>query len=77
FGSSLVDATLSIGIGPVIRPIDVSNSAIASVAIVAAGIAVTTFLVGRRSVVTARLGLELLVVYAVCSTAFVALAWGG
>ncbi|NNE11898.1 MAG: sodium:calcium antiporter, partial [Ilumatobacter sp.] len=42
FGSSLVDATLSIGIGPVIRPIDVSNSAIASVAIVAAGIAVTT-----------------------------------
>lgn len=42
FGSSLVDSTLSIGIGPVVRGIEVSTSAVASTVIVAVAVAAAT-----------------------------------
>lgn len=42
FGSSLVDSSLSIGIGPVVRGTDVSSNAVISVLIVAAAIAAAT-----------------------------------
>ena len=42
FGSSLVDASLAIGIGPMIRPTAVSDQAVSSVLVVAAGVAAAT-----------------------------------
>lgn len=42
FGSSLVDSTLSIGIGPVIRGIEVSSAAVASTLIVAIAVGAAT-----------------------------------
>lgn len=42
FGSSLVDASLSIGIGPAVRATDVSAEAVVSVLLVALGIAAAT-----------------------------------
>jgi cation:H+ antiporter len=64
FGSSLVDATLSIGIGPVIRPTAVSSEASASVLLIAVGIAVTTVVVLVHHDRGRRLATELVVVYA-------------
>ena len=44
FGSSLVDATLAAGIGPVIRSITVSDSAVAGTIVIAAGCAAATLI---------------------------------
>lgn len=66
FGSSLVDASLAVGIGPMIRPTDVSDAAVSSVIVVAVGVAAATVIWRFRrggSIVPAIL---LLVVYGVC-----------
>ena len=44
FGSSLADASLATGIGPLISPILVSDQAVSSVLVVAAGVAAATFI---------------------------------
>jgi cation:H+ antiporter len=64
FGSSFVDATLSIGIGPLIFSSVVSTGTSTGVAIAAAGILLATVLVARSARYDRRLGWLLLVLYA-------------
>lgn len=73
FGSSLVDATLSVGIGPIIRPTAVSTQAMTGVLVIAVGVSVATLAV---ALVTSRRGLagSLLAVYAFGMLALVTLA---
>lgn len=74
FGSSLVDATLSIGIGPMIRSNDVSSGAVTSVVIVAIGIAAATMLWRFQRAGAVATGLQLLAVYTLCTAAIVVFA---
>jgi len=71
FGSSLVDSTLSVGIGPVIRPTPVSPAALTGTLVIAAGCAVATVVVtrGRRA---GPITFALLSTYVVTSTLLVA-----
>ena len=75
FGSSLFDATLSIGIGPTVRPTDISSDAVWSVLIVAAGVAAATWIArpasraGRRASAA-----SLLAVYVACTIGMLAVA---
>jgi len=71
FGSSLVDSTLSVGIGPVIRPTLVSHAALTGTLVIAAGCAVATVVVtrGRRA---GPITFALLSTYVVTSTLLVA-----
>ena len=54
FGATLIDSTLSVGIGPVVSPTAVSDEAMTSVLVMAIGIAVATivvaFVTSRRAV---------------------------
>ncbi|UCG41402.1 MAG: hypothetical protein JSV07_03880, partial [Acidimicrobiia bacterium] len=65
FGSSMVDATLSIGIGPLIAPTAVTAELAVRGSLVAAGVIglATLIVVGRRRHTWAS-GIALLVVYA-------------
>lgn len=65
FGSSFVDATLSIGIGPLVFGSSVSSGVTVGVALAAAGILLATVLVARTRQIDRRLGVSLLAVYAV------------
>lgn len=71
FGSSLVDASLAIGIGPLIRPTDVSGQAVSSVLIVAAGVLAATLIWRFRRAGSMVPGILLLVVYGVCMAAII------
>ena len=73
FGSSLVDATLSVGIGPIIRPTAVSTQAMTGALVIAVGVSVATLAV---ALVNSRRGLagSLLAVYAFGMLALVTLA---
>ncbi len=64
FGSSFVDATLAVGIGPAIFSTFVSSDVLPGTALAAAGMLVATVLVARAKRYDRRLGLALLVVYA-------------
>ena len=71
FGSSLVDASLAIGIGPLIRPTVVSGQAVPSVLVVAAGVAAATFVWRYRRAGSAVPAMALLAVYGVCMAAII------
>lgn len=75
FGSSLVDASLSIGIGPLFRSTEVSGDAVTSVLIVAAGVALATY-VWRRQRTSTQTALQLATVYVVCIAALIVWAPG-
>ncbi len=66
FGSSLVDASLAIGIGPMIRPTEVSDQAVSSVLVVAAGVAAATLIWRFRRAGSVSTPILLLAVYGVC-----------
>jgi len=72
FGSSLVDSTLSVGIGPIFRPTAVSTEAMTGTIVIAVGVAVATLVV---AFVTSRRALAswLLVVYGVSMGVLIAL----
>ncbi len=75
FGSSLVDASLSIGTGPLFRSTEVSPDAVTSVLIVAAGVGVATF-IWRRQRTSTQTALHLVTVYVVCIAALIVWAPG-
>ncbi len=64
FGSSFLDATLAMGIGPLVRPVPVSSGAATTCLVAAAGIAVATVIMGTRKRHGHRSAWALLVVYA-------------
>ena len=72
FGATLVDSTLSVGIGPVFRPTAVSTDAMTGTLVIAVGVAVATLVV---AFVTSRRALAswLLVVYGVSTAVLIAL----
>jgi cation:H+ antiporter len=72
FGATLVDSTLSVGIGPIIRPTAVSTEAMTGTLVIAVGVAVATLVV---AFVTSRRALasSLLVVYGVATAALIVL----
>jgi cation:H+ antiporter len=69
FGSSFVDATLSIGIGPAVFSTLVSSDVLFGIAVAAVGVAAATILVVRTGRYDRRLGLALIAVYAVAQIA--------
>jgi cation:H+ antiporter len=72
FGSSLVDSTLSVGIGPIVRSTAVSTQALTGTLVIATGVAVTTLIVAffpRRAMAG-----SLLAVYVAAMVTLVALA---
>lgn len=73
FGSSLVDSTLSVGIGPIVRSTAVSTQAMTGALVIAVAVSVATLAV---AVVRSRRGLvgSLLAVYALGMLALVTLA---
>jgi cation:H+ antiporter len=73
FGSSLVDSSLSIGIGPLIVPTAVSDEALGSVLVVTVGIVAATAVTWWGRHAGRRLAMMLLVVYGVCTGAMIAL----
>ena len=75
FGSSLVDASLSIGSGPLFRSTEVSGDAVTSVLIVAAGVAAAT-IIWRRQRTSTQAAVQLLGVYLVCIAALIIWAPG-
>lgn len=75
FGSSLVDASLSIGAGPLFRSTEVSGDAVTSVLIVTAGVALATY-VWRRQRTSTQTALQLATVYVVCIAALIVWAPG-
>lgn len=74
FGSSLFDATLSIGIGPTIRPTAVSPDAVWSVLIVAAGVAMATWVARPGHAAPQRMAASLTAIYVACTVSMLALA---
>lgn len=64
FGSSFVDATLSIGIGPAIFATDVSSDVFTGTVLAAVGVAVAAILVARSQRYDWRLTVPLLITYA-------------
>jgi cation:H+ antiporter len=73
FGSSLVDSTLSVGIGPVVRGVAVSDEALIGTLLIAGGVALATITVAvahRRATLVGALA----AIYAVTMGAVVALA---
>jgi len=63
FGSSFVDATLSVGIGPAVFATVVSTSVLPGVVLAAVGIVVATVVVARSKASDWRLGACLLALY--------------
>lgn len=76
FGSSLVDATLAIGLGPMFRATTVSSDAGTSVLIVAAGIAAATAIWFRRRAGDTQVAVGLFAVYGLCVAAMISWASG-
>ena len=72
FGATLVDSTLSVGIGPIFRPTAASTEAMTGTIVIAVGVAVATLVV---AFVTSRRALAswLLVVYGVSMGVLIAL----
>jgi len=72
FGSSLVDSTLSVGIGPIFRPTVVSTEAMTGTIVIAIGVAAATLVVAfvgsRRALASSLLG-----IYGVSTAALIAL----
>ncbi len=68
FGSSFVDATLSVGIGPMIFGASLSDNVATGVAVATIGVLAATILVARSSSYSRSLGIGLLVVYGVVQT---------
>jgi cation:H+ antiporter len=72
FGATLIDSTLSVGIGPIVRPTAVSTQAMTGVLVIAVGVAVATLAVAffpRRAMAG-----SLLAVYVAAMVTLVALA---
>lgn len=74
FGSSLVDATLAVGIGPALRAISVSDGAVLLCVIAAAGVGLATLIMISRPVHHRRSAAMLFAVYLVAGIAIVSLA---
>ena len=72
FGSSLVDSSLALGIGPAIRSTVVSPSATAACLIAGAGVLGATVVAASRQVHRSSSAVPLLVVYAVATVLLVA-----
>lgn len=72
FGSSLVDSTLSVGIGPIVRSTAVSTAATTGALVIAVGVTVATLAVALVSSRRALAG-SLLALYAIGTLALVAL----
>lgn len=68
FGSSFVDATLSVGIGPMIFGSELSDDVVGGVALAAIGVLVATILVARSERRGRTLGIGLIGVYAAVQT---------
>ncbi len=73
FGSSFVDATLAVGIGPAIFSTIVSADVLPGTALAAGGVLLATVLVARAKDYDRRLGVTLLVLYAAVVAIAVAL----
>ncbi len=71
FGSSFVDATLSVGIGPALFSSPVSDDVVTGVALAAAAVALATVAVARAKRFDWRLGAFLIAVYASVQVAVV------
>lgn len=74
FGSSLFDATLSIGIGPTVSPTAVSAEAVWSVLIVSAGVAMATWAARPSDTPPKRMAMSLGAIYVACTVSMLALA---
>lgn len=74
FGSSLLDATLAVGIGPALREISVSDDATFLCLIAAAGVAASTLIMISRPMHHRRSGAMLFGVYVLAGIAMVSLA---
>ena len=72
FGSSFLDATLAVGIGPALRSVPVSPEASGLCVIAAVGVAIATALVVARRRSGRSTGVVLIAVWALCSVALVA-----
>lgn len=73
FGATLIDSTLSVGIGPIVRPTAVSTQAMTGALVIAVGVSVATLAVALVSS-RRRLAGSLLAVYALGMLALVTLA---
>lgn len=69
FGSSFVDCTLSVGIGPAVFGVAVSSAVFTGTVVAAAGMLVATIIVARSPRYDWRVGVGLLVVYALVQAA--------
>ena len=74
FGSSLLDATLAVGIGPALRAISVSDDAAALCIVAAAGVAAATLIMISRPAHHRRSAVLLFAVYLLAGTGMVWLA---
>ncbi len=74
FGSSFLDATLAIGIGPTITPTAISAAATATCLVAAAGVLAATALATRRSPLGRSTGVALLGVYGAVTVGLVLVA---
>jgi cation:H+ antiporter len=71
FGSSLLDATLAIGIGPAVRAITVSPGAVMACVIAAVAVLAATAVGSARPVLGIRSGAALLGIYGVAAVALI------
>lgn len=71
FGSSFLDATLAIGIGPAITPTDVSTAAITTCVIAAVGILGATALAASRPMLGRNTAIALIAVYGAATVALI------
>lgn len=71
FGSSFVDTTLSVGIGPAVFGVSVTSAVFTGTVVAAAGMLVATIIVARSPRFDRRVGVGLLAVYALVQVAVV------
>lgn len=71
FGSSFVDATLSVGIGPAVFGVAVTSAAFTGTVLAAAGMLAATVIVARSATLDWRVSVGLLAVYTFVQTAAV------
>jgi len=74
FGSSFLDATFAIGIGPALTPTSVSGAAAATCVVAAIGVLLATAIAGGRPVLDRRSAIGLGAVYAVATVGLLAVA---
>lgn len=74
FGSSFLDSTLAIGIGPTITPTPLSSAATATCVVAAVGILAATFLGAARPTIGRSVAVGLIAVYAAATVALVTVA---